>query len=92
MVTAPKSGAEIIPFSRRMLICRVPLHSPYSMASLSNRFSQPQVFRGRCQYFFGVLRSVRVGVILILGHYIRTGWLMLLKKYYQAPSRRRLPS
>ena len=60
MVTAPKSGAEIIPFLKTYVNLPGAIAFTVLYGSLSNRFSQPQVFRGLSDVS-GVLRMFCVG-------------------------------
>ena len=53
MVTAPKSGAEIIPFLKTYVNLPGAIAFTVLYGSLSNRFSQPQVFRGVVSTFLG---------------------------------------
>lgn len=46
VVTAPKSGAEIIPFLKTYVNLPGAISFTVLFAALSNRFSQPQLFRG----------------------------------------------
>ena len=63
VVTAPKSGAEIIPFLKTYVNLPGAIAFTVLYGSLSNRFSQPQVFRGGRQYLSGVFRMFCLGVI-----------------------------
>ena len=53
VVTAPKSGAEIIPFLKTYVNLPGAIAFTVLYGSLSNRFSQPQVFRGVVSTFLG---------------------------------------
>mmetsp|Transcript_24531 Transcript_24531/g.75665 ORF Transcript_24531/g.75665 Transcript_24531/m.75665 type:complete len:546 (+) Transcript_24531:416-2053(+) len=53
VVTAPKSGAEIIPFLKTYVNLPGAIAFTVLYSSLSNRFSQPQVFRGVVGTFLG---------------------------------------
>lgn len=53
VVTAPKSGAEIIPFLKTYVNLPGAIAFTVLYSSLSNRFSQPQVFRGVITTFLG---------------------------------------
>eukprot|EP00635_Sarcinochrysidales_sp_CCMP3193_P011555 CAMPEP_0118900880 /NCGR_PEP_ID=MMETSP1166-20130328/6815_1 /TAXON_ID=1104430 /ORGANISM="Chrysoreinhardia sp, Strain CCMP3193" /LENGTH=679 /DNA_ID=CAMNT_0006840035 /DNA_START=30 /DNA_END=2069 /DNA_ORIENTATION=- len=53
VVTAPKSGAEIIPFLKTYVNLPGAVGFTVLFAALSNRFSQPQLFRGIVASFLG---------------------------------------
>ena len=94
VVTAPKIRSRDHPLPEDLCV-NLPGAIAFTVlyGSLSNRFSQPQVFRGVVSTFLGFFAVSRGSFILTLsGQHILTGWLMLLKKFSQAPSRHRLPS
>jgi AAA family ATP:ADP antiporter len=57
VVTAPQSGAEIIPFLKTYVNLPGAIAFTVLYSSLSNRFSQPQVFRGVITTFLGFFAS-----------------------------------
>ena len=57
VVTAPKSGAEIIPFLKTYVNLPGAILFTMLYSKLSNKFSQPQIFRGVITTFLGFFAS-----------------------------------
>ena len=89
VVTAPKSGAEIIPFLKTYVNLPGAIAFTVLYGSLSNRFSQPQVFRGVVSTFLGFFACFAWVLYPNIGSLHPHGLADAAQKLYQAPSRRR---